>query len=378
MKILIIASTLDLYKPFTATPFLIQLFKGFYDESHELLIIPYSGKPIASFWWRAYPNPNYYKSLLLEKILRKGKFSYNKRKLPFIPILARNFATPNLEKLINKILTEQKNVDAVIFIAIPLNHIKGIPSKIKKLYNIPVIFYDLDIPTSLPSHHGETFDYYPGADLGEFDSFIILSEGSVSELKKLGVKDVNVVHIAVDPDICSPMKIEKDIDIFYMGVGGKERENNIRMMITEPSKVLKSNFVVSGRKLEVDLGKAIRVPMVWFSQWRKYCNRAKINLNITRELHANTYGSSTSRPFELGSMGCCIVSHPYKGLEKWFDLKKEILVAHSIKECIEIYKMLLDNPEQRLQMGMAVRNRVIKEHTVRHRVREKIARKYLH
>jgi spore maturation protein CgeB len=68
-------------------------------------------------------------------------------------------------------------------------------------------------------------------------------------------------------------------------------------------------------------------------------------------------------------MQCCIVSAPYNGLENWFDLGKEILVAKTSKECVEIYQMLIDNEDMRAKMGTAARNRVIKDHTSRHRAR---------
>ena len=55
--------------------------------------------------------------------------------------------------------------------------------------------------------------------------------------------------------------------------------------------------------------------------------------------------TSTSRPFELAAMQCCIVSAPYNGLENWFEIGKEILVANNSKECIEIYQMLIDDEE---------------------------------
>ena len=370
MKILIITPTLDLKKPFTGTPIVTQLFKGFYEEGHEILIIPYSGKPIPSLWWRSYPNPNYYKSLLMEKIIGRNKFSSKKKTVPLVPILARILAKPNLEKLIKKILIKEKNIDAIIFIAIPLNQINGLPTEIKKIKNIPIIYYDLDIPSSLSSHGSFSFQYLKGADLSEFDSFVILSEGSISEVKKLGAKNVKTIHVGVDPEICSPMNIEKDIDFFFLGTGGVAREQNMRMMVTNPSKVLSNKFVVSGPLDDIDVGNAIRMPMFLFPDWRKYCNRSKINLNIVRELHAATESTSTARPFELASMGSCIVSAPYKGLDKWFDIGKEIIVVNSEKDCIDVYNSLLNDNELRLKMGIAARNRVKKEHTSRHRVRE--------
>ena len=68
MKILILAATLDLKKPYSATPFLLQWFKAFYEEGHQLFIIPYSGKSIESEWWESYSNPNYSKGLILDKV----------------------------------------------------------------------------------------------------------------------------------------------------------------------------------------------------------------------------------------------------------------------------------------------------------------------
>jgi spore maturation protein CgeB len=82
------------------------------------------------------------------------------------------------------------------------------------------------------------------------------------------------------------------------------------------------------------------------------------------------FATSTSRPFELAAMQCCIVSAPYNGMEKWFDTKSEILIANSCKECIELYQMLMDNRELRRKMGTAALERVKKEHTSRHRAKQ--------
>jgi spore maturation protein CgeB len=69
-------------------------------------------------------------------------------------------------------------------------------------------------------------------------------------------------------------------------------------------------------------------------------------------------------------MQCCIVSAPYNGLENWFEIGKEIIVAKTAKECIEIYQMLIDDDEMRMNMGVAARNRVKRDHTSRHRARQ--------
>jgi glycosyltransferase involved in cell wall biosynthesis len=371
VKIIIVCSTLDLSKPYGATPSLWQLFKAFYEEEVELLVVPYHGDAIDSIWWRSFQNPNYYKGMVLEKLLNLGGYSTRKTtKISLIPFTARILVKPKLYKLINKIIRNEKNIDAILFIAVPLDHLKGLANQIRRDHNIPVVYYDLDVPTSLPSHGGFTFNYLHGVDLGEYDSIIVPSEGSVTELKELGARNVNIVHFGVDPDVFRPVDVKKDIDFFFFGNGGFSRAKNLKMMITDPSRILNYSFVVSGRRIDIDLGKAQLLPPPSFIGFRNYCCRAKVNLNVVRNLHAEVYATSTSRPFELAAMRCCIVSAPYKGLENWFELDKEILVTKSSKECIEIYQMLIDDNEMRVNMGVAARNRVMKDHTSRHRARQ--------
>jgi spore maturation protein CgeB len=371
VKIIVVCSTLDLSKPYGATPYLWQLFKAFCEQGIELLVIPYHGNRIDSIWWRSFQNPNYYKGMVLEKVL--NLFSRSSKKIAnisLIPQIAQLLVKPKLYNLIIDIIRNEINIEAILFIAVPLDHLKGLADQIRKKYDIPVVYYDLDVPTSLPSHGGFTFNYLRGADLSEYDSIIVPSEGSVTELKELGARSVNVVHFGVDPYVFSPINVKKDIDFFFFGNGGLERAKNLTMMITEPSRILGHKFVVSGRGIVIDLGTAKLLPPLPFIGFRKYCCRAKVNLNVVRDLHAEVPSTSTSRPFELAAMQCCIVSAPYKGLENWFDLNKEILVAKSSKECIEIYQMLIDDDEMRTNMGIAARKRVLKEHTSRHRARQ--------
>jgi spore maturation protein CgeB len=89
-----------------------------------------------------------------------------------------------------------------------------------------------------------------------------------------------------------------------------------------------------------------------------------------RKPHATVYASATSRIFELASMGCCIVSNPYNGIEEWFTDRKEVLVVKNEEEIPELYKWLLSDEEGRLRLGNAARQRLLQEHTYAHRARE--------
>lgn len=371
MKILILCATLDLKKPYSATPFLLQWFKAFYDEGHQLFIIPYSGKSVESDWWKSYPNPNYTKGEFLEKIMKLSGHKPGKKNLPFVSNLAQIFAKPALEKQIRKILKQEKEISAIINMGLPLNQLNGLAKNLKTDYSIPILFFDDDLPTSLPEHGGFTFNFYKGADLSEYDSFIITSEGSKQRLMEMGANSVEFVHIGIDPNEYKPIQTKKDIDIFFFGHNGNSRKKYVDMMITEPSNFLSNNFLVGGRDYTMDLGKAKYFsPKLSFDEWRQYSCRAKINLNVVHELHAETFATSTARPFELAAMECCIVSSPYKGIEKWFEPNKEIFVVNDSKEASEIYQMLMDDDNLRLKVGKAAKERVIREHTAKHRIKQ--------
>jgi spore maturation protein CgeB len=129
----------------------------------------------------------------------------------------------------------------------------------------------------------------------------------------------------------------------------------------------------------VDLGRAEQLPYLSFSKLREYVCRSKINLCITRAAHAGTFASSSSRPFELASLGACIVANSYLGIEEWFEPEREIVVVGSQDEALDRYRYLLSHESERLAMGNAARERVLKEHTFRHRARDlvEIVRGYL-
>ena len=182
---------------------------------------------------------------------------------------------------------------------------------------------------------------------------------------------MHTIYYGADPDVFSPVTVPvQDIDVMFYGHGREYRQQWIADMITAPSNALpEARFAVRGTKLG-DLGRTETLPYLSFSKLREYACRSKINLCITRRAHASVYGSSSSRPFELSSMGCCIVANPYAGLEEWFEPGKEIFVVNSYDEALERYRYLLAHDSERLAVGQAARARVLKEHTFRHRAQQ--------
>lgn len=388
MKLLFVVSSLDLTQPFSATPAWWQLMKGLYEIGVDVVATPYQGPAIESLWWRAEPNPAEWQGDtfkfgrdLLQKI-RPAKAptaapsEANQTESPVDRLTRRTAQTlvaPLWARHLDKILTKQPDIDAVIVLTAPLNHLTGVPAELIRKHGKPIFYYDGDVPASLPNMRGFAtgFRIYQGADPGEYTAFISNSTGGAAALKELGAKAVHPLFYGADPDVFSPVPVPaQDIDVMFYGHGREYREAWVDAMLAQPSQAMpEARFAVRGTKLG-SLGKTELLPYLSFSKLREYACRSKINLCITRAAHANVHASSSSRPFELAGMGCCIVANPYDGLETWFEPGKEVFIVHSAEEAMDRYRYLLAHEDARLAAGRAARERVLKEHTFQHRARE--------
>lgn len=284
--------------------------------------------------------------------------------------MAQTLIAPLWRRHLERILLHDPDVDAILFLTAPLNHLKGVAGYISEKYDKPIFYFDGDVPASLPNMRGfaSGFRIYQGADLSEYTAFISNSTGGEALLRGLGAENVHTVWYGADPQVFSPTAVSaQDIDALFYGHGREYRSDWIDRMIAIPSRRMSaSRFAVRGANLG-DIGNAKSLPYLSFSKLREYVCRSKINLCITRGAHASVYGSSSSRPFELGAMAACIVANPYQGMEEWFEPEKEIIMAQSADEAIERYTYLLAHDRERRAIGAAAHRRVLKQHTFRHR-----------
>ena len=385
MKLLVVISSLDLSQPFSATPAWWQLLKGLYEIGVEVIAAPYQGPAIDSLWWRAERNPaqwqgQAFKSLrdLTRSLRPQGKARRPARSADspadkLVRGTAQTLIAPLWRRHLTRILRREDDVDGVIFITTPLNHLRGLPAYLSQEFDLPVFFYDGDVPASLPNMQGfaSGFRIYQGADLSEYTAFISNSSGGADLLRDLGAVKAHTLWYGADPDVFRPVPVPaQEIDLLFYGHGREYREEWIDRMIAAPARQMPEHrFAARGTNLGA-LGAVESLPYLSFSKLREYVCRSKLNLCITRGAHAGVYASSSSRPFELGALGACIVANPYLGIEEWFEPGKEIVIVHSAEEAIERYKYLLRNERERLQIGAAARERVLAQHTFRHRAKE--------
>lgn len=383
MKLLVVCSSLDLGAPFSATPAWWQLLKGLHEVGVELVVTTYHGRTPRASWWRSYPNPTHLEGDLFALARRTarlirgataaaehedagGQESLGQRGTRR---MAQIVIAPRWRRHLTRILKAEPDVDAVLLLSVPPNHFRGVAGDLRTETGRPVIFYDGDVPASLPRYQGfaSGFRIYHGADLSEFDAVIGNSIGGAKALLDLGARRVHTLHFAADPEVYAPMAVRQAIDVFFYGHTLEYRRDWAEAMLAVPSDAMPSNrFAMRG----VGLG-AIRhveeIPYLDFKDLPGCIARSRINLVIARRPHASVYGSSTMRPFELAMMGACMVSNPILGVEEWFEPGRELIVVHSAEEAIDRYRFLLSHDSDRVALGASARKRALAEHTYRHR-----------
>jgi len=384
-KILAAASAIDLDFRYGCTPAWWQLWKGMYEAGVDLVVTPYRGRPVESPWWRTAPNPTFregesYQAVrdVLARVkgdryLRRAESNPDESALDKLTreTISR-WVTPRWKKHLET-LVETEKPDAVIVFTIPMAHLRGIPDALRDRFGIPIVFYDGDVPMSLPEYGGMDtgFNYYHGADPSEYDLVVSNSEGGLPALLELGAKRAEAVFWGADPEFFAPKPVEKLHDVFFYGYGDKFRRDWMAAMVGEPSRAAPElEFALGGRDFQGDTGRAWLVGDIPFNAFNQAISASRINLNITRRSHATVPASSSCRPFELASAGAAIVSNPYEGIERWFEPGQELLVVNDADEALTVYRGLLDDPAEAAAMGARARERVLDEHTYAHRARQ--------
>ena len=378
-------SSVDLGFRYGCTPAWWQLWKGLYEAGVDLIVTPYRGPPIESPWWRVYENPCYRQGETFAKardLLARVRGDTHIRRQEERPEesgtekltreLIWRVITPRWRDHIARILEKERDVQAVVVFTVPISHLRGIAAELGPRYGVPFVYYDADVPMSLPEFGGMDtgFNIYHGADPGEYDLFLSNSEGGLERLRELGARRAEALFWGADPEVFTPLDVEKQYDVSFYAYGDKFRRDWMGALVGEPSRRLPDvDFVLGGRDFKGDTGRAREIGDVPTNVLSRVISSSRINLNLVRKPHATVPYSSTSRLFELASSGAAIVCSPYEGVERWFEPGEELRIVHDADEAVATYEELLADPGAASELGWRARERVLAEHTFQARAR---------
>ena len=240
-----------------------------------------AGKAIESPWWRTAPNPLYREAetfarardtvarLKGDRYLRRAEEQPEDTRVDkAVREVIWRYVTPRWRRHLEALLERERDVDAVVFFTVPMSHFRGIPARLRERFGVPVVFYDGDVPMSLPEFGGMDtgFNYYHGADPSEYDLVVSNSEGGLERLRELGARRAEAVFWAADPELFHPHDVEKEYDVFFYGYGDKFRREWMQALVGEPSRVAPEiDFALGGRDFRGDIGTARLVGDVPFN-----------------------------------------------------------------------------------------------------------------
>ncbi|MDX1654400.1 MAG: glycosyltransferase, partial [Candidatus Competibacteraceae bacterium] len=232
-------------------------------------------------------------------------------------------------------------------------------------------FYDIDTPVTLARLAREDHEYLHPRLIPAFDLYLSFTGGPALERleRDYGSPRARPLYCAVDPEHYYPQPGRRELDLGYMGTYSDDRQPTLERLLLEPARRWpQGRFLVAGPQYPLGIDWPANVERVEHlppARHRDFYNRQRFTLNITRRDMIRAGFSPSVRLFEAAACACPVISDPWPGLDTFFSLSREILVAETPEHTIGYLQALPEDTRQRI--GQAARARVLAEHTAAHR-----------
>jgi len=237
-----------------------------------------------------------------------------------------------------------------------------------------VAFYDIDTPVTLAALRAGTCRYLSPSLVKRYPLYLSFSGGPALEVlrDRHGAPDPRAFHCSADPSQYYPEPLTRRWDLGYLGTYSPDRQAMLEELMLDPAREAPhERFVVAGPQYPAKLcwpSNVERIEHLGPPLHRSFYNAQRFTLNVTRKDMTRLGYSPSVRLFEAAACGVPIISDRWDGLETFFEVGSEILVADSAAEVLRILKELPE--EERVAIGRRARERVLKEHTAAHRAAE--------
>jgi spore maturation protein CgeB len=243
---------------------------------------------------------------------------------------------------------------------------------------VPVkTYYDIDTPitVSMLRERGET-DYLRASQIAGLDVYFSFTGGPMlAEIEeRFGAHRAVPLYCSVDPERYFPRKPAKRFtcEMSYMGTYAPDRQPKLEQMLFETARQIpQRKFLVAGPQYPktVRWPENVRRIRHLNPRWHPHLySSSRLTLNITRRDMVMAGYSPSVRLFEAAACGATIVSDPWSGLETFFLPGREILVCSDPAEIMHWIRNT--SPEELRGIGEQARQRVLAEHTNRHRTEQ--------
>jgi spore maturation protein CgeB len=235
-------------------------------------------------------------------------------------------------------------------------------------------FYDIDTPITLAKLETRECDYISRELIPRYDLYLSFTGGPT--LRRLenefGARRARPLYCSVDPLLYFPQPSEPRWDLGYMGTYSDDRQPSVDEFMLKPAtQWSQARMVIAGAQYPESIQWPENVQRISHLAPSDHCSfyaQQRFTLNITRsEMKVAGYSPSV-RLFEAAACGTPIISDSWEGIQEFFQPGTEILLAQS---STDVLRHIQNTSEQdRREIGMNARKRVLEHHTAMRRARE--------
>lgn len=230
-----------------------------------------------------------------------------------------------------------------------------------------VAFWDVDAPATLARVEENPGDPFR-ALIPEYDFIFTYGGGPpvVDHYLDLRARNCHPIYNALDPGTHHPVAPDPALacDLAFVGHRLPDRERRVEEFFLRAAELAPDlSFILGG---EGWAGKPLPPNVRWIGHVgtgdhnRVNCS-ARMVLNINRESMASIGFSPPTRVFEAAGAGACLITDSWPGIDHFFALRHEILVASSAEGIVRWLRTL--NREDAREVGAAMRARALRDHT---------------
>ena len=237
-----------------------------------------------------------------------------------------------------------------------------------------VAFWDIDTPVTVAKLDAGDEEYLSRALVPRFDVYLSFTGGPLLDRieREFGARRARPFYCTADPDAYRPLPGRERWLLGYLGTYSADRQGALDALLVEPARRLPDErFVVAGPQFPPDLAWPANVERIEHlapAEHARFYAQQRFTVNVTRAEMVRAGWSPSVRLFEAAACGRAIVSDWWDGLDRFFRPGREILVAHSPEDALELVAGV--SADEAARIGAAARERVLAEHTPVRRAEE--------
>jgi len=235
-------------------------------------------------------------------------------------------------------------------------------------------FYDIDTPVTLAKLDRGDYEYLAPHLIEHYRLYLSFTGGpTLQRLEdELGSPCARAFYCLVDPGDYRPLDTELKWDLGYLGTYSDDRQPALERLLIEPARRNPElRCVVAGPQYPDSIewpANVERIDHLPPARHREFYAAQRLTVNVTRADMVRAGWSPSVRLFEAAACGVPVVSDLWDGIESFFTPGEEIVLAESSDDVLEALERI--GREEREQMGLRARERVLADHTAERRAEQ--------